>query len=51
MSEDMQNADQPIAVPDVKEIVRQAIQEFVHSEQRKAEPAYKAELQEERKRR
>ncbi len=51
MSVDMPNADQPMAVPDVKEIVRQAIQEFVHSEQRKAEPAYKAELQEERKRR
>ncbi len=51
MSVDMPNADQPMAVPDVKEIVRQAIQEFVQSEQRKAEPAYKAELQEERKRR
>jgi len=36
---------------DVKEIVRQAINEFVRSEQQKAEPAYKAELQDERKRR
>ena len=36
---------------DVKEIVRQAISEFVSSEQQKAEPAYKAELQDERKRR
>ena len=31
--------------------MRQTIQEFVQAEQSKAEPAYKAELQEERKRR
>ncbi|MBV8553394.1 MAG: hypothetical protein JOY54_19020 [Acidobacteriaceae bacterium] len=37
--------------PDIREIVRQAIHEFVAAEQRKAEPAHKAELQEERKRR
>jgi hypothetical protein len=36
---------------DVQTIVRQAIQEFVTSEHAKTEPAYKAELQEERKRR
>ena len=36
---------------DVQAIVRQAIQEFVNSEQAKSEPAYKAELMEERKRR
>ncbi len=36
---------------DVREIVKQAINEFVRSEQQKAEPAYKAELQDERKRR
>jgi hypothetical protein len=36
---------------DVQAIVRQAIQEFVNSEQAKNEPAYKTELQEERKRR
>jgi hypothetical protein len=36
---------------DVKDVVRQAIEEFVHAEHQKAEPAYKAELQEERKRR
>jgi hypothetical protein len=36
---------------DVKEIVKQAINEFVRNEQQKAEPAYKAELQDERKRR
>jgi hypothetical protein len=36
---------------DIREVVRQTIQEFVQAEQRKAEPAYKAELQEERKRR
>ncbi len=37
--------------PDVRDLVRQAIEEFVSVEQRKAEPAYKAELHEERKRR
>jgi hypothetical protein len=36
---------------DIRDVVRQTIQEFVQAEQRKAEPAYKAELQEERKRR
>lgn len=35
----------------VRDVVRQAIEEFVRVEQRKAEPAYKAELHEERKRR
>jgi hypothetical protein len=37
--------------PDLREVVRQTIQEFVQAEQHKAEPAYKAELHEERKRR
>jgi hypothetical protein len=37
--------------PDIRDVVRQTIQEFVQAETRKAEPAYKAELQEERKRR
>jgi hypothetical protein len=36
---------------DVQAIVRQAVSEFVNNEQAKSEPAYKAELQEERKRR
>ena len=36
---------------DIRDVVRQTIQEFVQAEQRKAEPAYKAELHEERKRR
>jgi hypothetical protein len=36
---------------EVRDLVRQAIEEFVQAEQQKAEPAYKAELQEERKRR
>ena len=36
---------------DIQAIVRQAVQEFVSHEQAKSEPAYKAELQEERKRR
>jgi hypothetical protein len=36
---------------DVHAVIRDAIQEFVRSEQAKAEPAYKVELLEERKRR
>jgi hypothetical protein len=36
---------------DIQAIVRQAIQEYASNEQAKSEPAYKAELQEERKRR
>ena len=36
---------------DIQAIVRQAIQEFTSSEHARSEPAYKAELQEERKRR
>ena len=36
---------------DIQAIVRQAVQEFVNNEQAKSEPAHKAELQEERKRR
>src|SRR3954447_19043619 len=36
---------------DIRNVVRQAIEEFVRNEQSKAEPAYKAELHEERKRR
>lgn len=39
------------AAADVRNIIRQTLQEFVRAEQQKAEPAYKAELQEERKRR
>jgi hypothetical protein len=36
---------------DIQAIVRQAVQEFVSNEDAKTEPAHKAELQEERKRR
>jgi hypothetical protein len=36
---------------DIQAIVRQAVEEFVNNEQTKSEPAHKAELQEERKRR
>src|SRR5437667_3188330 len=36
---------------DIQGIVRQAVQEFVSSEQARSEPAYKAELEDERKRR
>ena len=36
---------------DVPSLVRQAVEEFMRVEQSKSEPAYKVELQEERKRR
>ncbi len=48
---DQTQMDQPASVPDVRDIVRQAIEEFVRTEQKQAEPAYKTELQEERRRR
>jgi hypothetical protein len=35
----------------VRDLVRQAVEEFVRAEQQRTEPAYKAEVQEERKRR
>jgi hypothetical protein len=37
--------------PDIQGIVRSTLQEFMNQERAKSEPAYKAELQEERKRR
>jgi len=42
---------EPASSVDVRNVVRQAIEEFVRAEQQKAEPAYKAELLDERKRR
>jgi hypothetical protein len=41
----------PLSAVDIRDVVRHAIEEFVRAEQEKAEPAYKAELQDERKRR
>src|SRR6185437_14638446 len=49
--EQIGNQEQPAPSVDVKHVVRQAIEEFVRAEQQKAEPAYKAELEDERKRR
>lgn len=51
MTDQMSGDGQAASTPDVRDIVRQAIEEFVRAEQRHAEPAYKAELQDERKRR
>ncbi|HEX4163888.1 MAG TPA: hypothetical protein VHZ55_00305 [Bryobacteraceae bacterium] len=51
MSEQGPTEQQPTGAPDVRDIVRHAIEEFVRTEQRQAEPAYKAELLDERKRR
>lgn len=45
-----QNANET-STPDIRHVVRQAIEEFVREENQKAEPAYKAELLEERRRR
>jgi hypothetical protein len=42
---------EPVDAVDIRTVVRQAVEEFVRAEQHKAEPAYKAELEEERKRR
>ncbi|HET8546864.1 MAG TPA: hypothetical protein VFL57_02620 [Bryobacteraceae bacterium] len=39
------------SVPDVRSVIREALQEFMSMEQAKAEPAYKTELAEERRRR
>ncbi len=51
MSEQITDDKQIAVEPEVRLIVRQAIDEFVRAEQQKDEPAYKAELLEERKRR
>lgn len=49
---DQRTMDTPIEPQaDIRDVVRQTIQEFVNAEQKKAEPAYKTELQEERRRR
>jgi hypothetical protein len=48
-TEQTPNAETPSS--DVREIVRQTLEEFVRGEHQKTEPAYKAELLEERKRR
>ncbi|HXE13031.1 MAG TPA: hypothetical protein VN633_12975 [Bryobacteraceae bacterium] len=46
-----QKIDNEAAQPDVRNVVRHVIEEFMKAEQSKAEPAYKAELVEERRRR
>jgi hypothetical protein len=51
MSEQTPVTPEPLAGIDVRDLVRQAVEEFVRTERTKAEPAYKAELHEERKRR
>ena len=51
MSDQTPSEKAPAPGIDVRDVVRHAIEEFVRAEQEKAEPAYKAELQEERKRR
>ena len=49
---DNSTEDQGVLAGDqIREVVRQAIEEFVHAQQKKAEPTYKAELHDERKRR
>ncbi|MFL6417309.1 MAG: hypothetical protein ACJ74Y_16755 [Bryobacteraceae bacterium] len=46
-----QQEPQPTKALDVRDVVRQALEEFVRGEHQKSEPAYKAELDDERKRR
>ncbi|HEX7363292.1 MAG TPA: hypothetical protein VF283_22610 [Bryobacteraceae bacterium] len=48
---DQKPVEQEMATDNVRNIIRQTLHEFARAEQQKAEPAYKAELQEERKRR
>jgi len=51
MSDQTPTEKTPVTGVDIRDVVRHAIEEFVRAEQEKAEPAYKAELQDERKRR
>lgn len=51
MSDQEPREEGAAAVADVRDIIRQTLHEFVRAQQQRAEPAYKAELQEERKRR
>lgn len=52
MNDEQKQAETPAAEnPDFKTVVREVIGEFMHLEKAKAEPAYKAELAEERRRR
>lgn len=46
-----QQETQPTKAIDVREVVRQTLEEFVRGENQKSEPAYKAELEDERRRR
>jgi hypothetical protein len=46
-----QQESQPAKVIEVRDVVRQALEEFVRGEHQKSEPAYKAELEDERRRR
>ena len=48
---DQEKQSENASQPDVKNVVRHVIEEFMRAEQSKAEPAYKTELIEERKRR
>jgi hypothetical protein len=49
MEENMNN--EPSKSPDIRSLIQDAIREFVSQETAKSEPAYKAELEEERRRR
>lgn len=46
-----QQESHPTKAVDVRDVVRQALEEFVRGENQKSEPAYKAELEDERRRR
>ena len=48
---DLTSSEDPNLQLDIRDVVRQTVEEFIRGEHQKAEPAYKAELQDERKRR
>ena len=50
MSDQIEN-EETVSTPGIRDVVRDVIEEFVKAEQSKAEPAYKTELLEERRKR
>jgi hypothetical protein len=50
MAEQIEN-EETVSTPGIRDVVRNVIEEFVRAEQSKAEPAYKTELLEERRKR
>src|SRR5271167_2486307 len=51
MADQEQNESEQVVGVDVRQIVQQAVEEFLRAQQQKVEPTYKTELLDERKRR